>query len=906
MLSFRRFVLAGLLALLTWGCGQDAHEAKGDVSAGETAGGGGQDAGGVGDAGGNGGEDAIVDVPKVEIPDAGGQPTTEGAFEQLELPGAPNTSLHACATEGSVRGYIAGSNGTLIGWNGSAWSLISEGTFHTLHGIASGGPNVHAVGIAGSVIQAKQPASGLAETWGAPGGCTASSECDDKDPCTSDWCDAGSCRHTPSGAAGCCGSKPLNDVFTSASGWTITDLYEKVADKGGLVWTSIAMDGKDGTPRYTSPPKALYFGRVDAPCAADANKLCPTFDNGKVVGSTALSLPFVVPPSPPTDKVTLTFQLFLDVENGTGFDALTLKIVQGSKKTEIWNKDAIGGSGSTEGKFLLQAVDLSAWAGKSVQLEIAFDSKDDSINDGEGVFIDDLTLSTTCKAGETATKGLTEATFFDVWAAQNGEAWAVGTEGSIAHWDGEAWAMQTGSVTPRDVLGMDGVPGGLALGVGQKGLAVTLAPNGLGEIAVGTQIDLADVGVDGEATGSAPRAVAVSSSTLAYEFDGTVWKPVSLGGAIGMKGVAALGGGQWVAVGGGTIIERAAAGGWSTKASVLGVFNDVTSLGGGKAVAVGAAGMLATRSGGAWTPTPGAIGISNFNAVDAASDTEVWAVGEGGIAARFDGTAWKGVSTGTGKHLNDVWVHGSDLAWAVGLAGTILRWDGTKWSTLDSPLKQQDWTAVWGSDPNDVYLAGKGGFVARWDGIKFSLLAGPVVGTLRDVWGFSEKDVWAVGDGGRIYHSAGGTWTPVPIEPFKIPDQPDYIVESDLYAIWGSAPDDIWASGAPDSQSHGVLVHYDGKTWKYVQAMTSETRIFRAIWGWGKDAMLLAGTQGMVYRYDGDSFSELESGQVGTFFAVCGWGKDALLVGSFGTALRYLPPPPPPATDDGADASSQP
>jgi hypothetical protein len=323
------------------------------------------------------------------------------------------------------------------------------------------------------------------------------------------------------------------------------------------------------------------------------------------------------------------------------------------------------------------------------------------------------------------------------------------------------------------------------------------------------------------------------------------------------------------------------------------VLTDVASLGDGKAVAVGLGGMLAERSGGIWIEQPGMLGFSNnFKAVHAASDGTVWAVGENGIVATKSGAVWEGKSSGTSKHLTDVWVHDAGLAYAVGLAGTLLRLDGKTWTTLPSPVANVDWLAVWGSDPNDVYLSGKGGFVARFNGEGWSMLATPVTGTMRDVWGFSATDVWAVGEKGGIFHTTGGPWVRVPIDPFEIPDQPAYLVESDLYAIWGSGPADIWAAGAPDAQNHGVLVHYDGKSWKYVQAMKDETRTFRAIWGWGKDSALFAGNQGMIYRFDGKSFQALDSGQVATFFAICGWGKDALLVGSFATALRYLPPLP--------------
>ena len=841
--------------------------------------------------------------PDVVLPDTGEQPGLTGAFEQLAIPGDINTSWHACWTQGSTLAYLAGTGGGIAGWNGNAWTTLSEGAFQTLHGVASSddGNLVHAAGIGGTLVQGKESGSGPAGQWGPPGGCKATADCEDSDVCTADFCDAGVCRHTPSGAPSCCGSKPLQDGFASLAGWTVKDTYEKVADQGGIVWSASAMSDAACKALATSPPKALYFGRIDVPCVDDATKICPTFDNSKVVGSTALSQTITLPPSTKTATVSLTFQLRMEVENGVGFDALTIKVVEGAKKTEVWTKAKLGGSGSTEAAFALQVVDLTAWAGKAIQLEIAFDTKDASMNATEGVFIDDFTVSTTCKAGETAVKGLTDATFFDVWAADDSHAWAVGTGGTIARWDGAAWKLETGAAAPRDTLGMAGVAGGLALAVGQKGKASLLQPGGLGSLETGAPQDLVDVDVDPSPAAGSPQAIAVSNTNVAYEYDGQSWKMVAIPGVFGLKAVAALGDGTWIAVGGANIVERGKTGIWTPKATVGGALNDVATLGSGKAFAVGTGGLLVERIGGIWTEKFGTLGMNTMNAVHASGLDEAWAVGESGVAARWHAGAWLGVKTGTGKHLLDVWTYDADLAWVVGLAGTILRWDGTKFEVMKSPLDGVDWTAVWGSDPSDVYLSGAGGIVARWDGVKFQILESPVLGTLRDVHGFGANDVWAVGSGGGIYHSAGGGWTRVPIEPFEVPEQAPYLVESELFAIWGNAANDIWAAGAPDSKGQGVLVHYDGKAWRYSQALTKETRTVRAIWGRSAKDILFAGTQGMIYRFDGKALQELESGSIASFFAICGWGKDALITGSIGTVLRYLPPPPP--TTSAGDAT---
>ena len=57
-----------------------------------------------------------------------------------------------------------------------------------------------------------------------------------------------------------------------------------------------------------------------------------------------------------------------------------------------------------------------------------------------------------------------------------------------------------------------------------------------------------------------------------------------------------------------------------------------------------------------------------FQAVWGSSDTDVWAVGDGGTAVHFDGQAWTLVAIGATENLtsvhgtgpNDVWVMGAD------------------------------------------------------------------------------------------------------------------------------------------------------------------------------------------------------------------------------------------------------
>ncbi len=888
MTNLRASLTALTLALALVGCGEGSDTIVDGEPTQADAGGNVAD-GGVTDAGESDASDALGGIADVSLPDVSGRVQQQGQFQEIAVPGDQNQVYYGCWTQGSTRAYLSGTGGAILGWDGLKWHELTSGVFTTLNGVAAGkgGVRAHAVGLAGTVVSGvASSATDVAKVWGPPGGCQSAAECDDKDGCTNDYCESGVCQHTPSGAAGCCGSVAFSDSFNNLANWTVTDLYEKVADKGGILWSAAAVHGKDGKARFTSGPKAMYFGRTDVPCKSDPAKKCATFDNGKVVGARAVS-PLVK--LPVSEKVLLTFQLLLDVENGTGFDTLTLHVKQGSKKTLVWDKTHVGGSGSTEGKFVTQTVDLTNWSGVSIELEVTFDAKQKDINDGEGVFIDDLMVQTTCSSGTSGAKGLTKSTFFDVWAANDDLAYAVGVGGAIARWDGTAWTMQTGS-KPKDILALGGVAGVLQLAVGQGGMLGTLGPAGVDPIPTGATTDLYGVAVTADDP-TKIHAVAVGSGGKVLEFDKGKWSVKTFPTFAPVKGVAAAGGGKYYAVASNQIYERSTTGSWLPKASAPTLLNAVAVTGPGKAMAVGLSGLLMELSGGVWTPKSGTFGFNAAHAIHANSASDVWVVGDNGTIAHFEGGAqWEGIKSPTSKHLRAVWASAPDNVWAAGLNGTMVRFNEGKWTVVPTPSEDLDFNALWGSDPNDIYASAKGGILLRWDGVKWRIIAAPVTQTMRAVWGTGPKDVWAVGDKGAIYHNAGGGWSPTPIDPFEIPEQDPYIVESTLYAVWGSGPDDVWAAGAPDSHNKGVLVHWDGKSWKYTQLLNDETRVVRAMWGWGKDNILLVGTQGMALRFNGKDLAPLDTGSIATFNDVCGWGKDALLVGSIGTVLRYIPP----------------
>ncbi|MSP62657.1 MAG: hypothetical protein EXR72_20475 [Myxococcales bacterium] len=130
-----------------------------------------------------------------------------------------------------------------------------------------------------------------------------------------------------------------------------------------------------------------------------------------------------------------------------------------------------------------------------------------------------------------------------------------------------------------------------------------------------------------------------------------------------------------------------------------------------------------------------------------------------------------------------------------------------------------DLLAVWGSGALDVYAVGAGGTIlhSAGDGLWSPQVAGTPLG-LAGVWGSAARDVYVVGEKGTILHSGGdGKWAAQPSG-----------TAARLTALWGSGPKDLYAVG--DTQ---VILHATGAgDWK-VEFNQPGTPPFVAIWGSG-------------------------------------------------------------------------
>jgi hypothetical protein len=186
-------------------------------------------------------------------------------------------------------------------------------------------------------------------------------------------------------ASGChvCDAASSTIWWTSVSGLSSTTtgfdsgLGGYVADAlvNGVGWQL-------STARAHSGSGSLYYGHLQ-----HKNYDTPGQGNTGTVTSSALVLPA-------GKKAALSFWLYFDAENSPNFDQLKLL----ANGTALWTKSATTLLTKDYRKWIGVELDLSALAGQSVSLSFSFDTVDGWANTAEGVYLDDITVSTGCGA----------------------------------------------------------------------------------------------------------------------------------------------------------------------------------------------------------------------------------------------------------------------------------------------------------------------------------------------------------------------------------------------------------------------------------------------------------------------------------------------------------------------------
>ncbi|MEM1033902.1 MAG: hypothetical protein AAGN82_26440 [Myxococcota bacterium] len=216
--------------------------------------------------------------------------------------------------------------------------------------------------------------------------------CDDLDGCTvNEICTSGTCGGgTPitacSGAStqdGCCpsGCTVANDLDCATcestfddgtlQGWTVTSTCSPQ-----IAW-------QPDTTRSHAGTHSLYYGD-----AVTQTYAC----TGGTHSGTARSKMITLQPG----TVGTSFEVFIDTEGGTAFDLLELWVLPANQKVWDRNDFSQGQLGDTGGQFINQSVDLTPYAGQTIQLEFRFDTTDSIANSTEGVYIDSVITDGFC------------------------------------------------------------------------------------------------------------------------------------------------------------------------------------------------------------------------------------------------------------------------------------------------------------------------------------------------------------------------------------------------------------------------------------------------------------------------------------------------------------------------------
>jgi hypothetical protein len=315
--------------------------------------------------------------------------------------------------------------------------------------------------------------------------------------------------------------------------------------------------------------------------------------------------------------------------------------------------------------------------------------------------------------------------------------------------------------------------------------------------------------------------------------------------------------------------------------------------------------------GASWTTLapPPPTGLTEMSVVSA---TDIWGISDGYLV-HFDGKSWEPLRPPENPDDNgndpwllldfymvhatsatDVWISagseplpdadrdpGNDTQ---SLAAVLFRHDGTRFTQVEIPPVHLI-TAIYGSDPNDLWFGTQVGEYLHWDGKAMTLEESP--SSIRTVMAFAqgadgkmfsvEDGPWPLSDGasGAIVERVGDVWS-----DRNASGTVDYARKT-----WGSAWNDVWAVG-----TRGLRLHFDGERWeKRESARTTIT----GIWGSAKNDVWTVTEGGDIEHFDGSTWSRIYESRL-LFSDVWGIGNGEIWMSvtsqSFG---RWRPGDPP-------------
>ncbi len=485
----------------------------------------------------------------------------------------------------------------------------------------------------------------------------------------------------------------------------------------------------------------------------------------------------------------------------------------------------------------------------------------------------------------------------DLWVAADGTVYAAGRRGTALRYQEGVWDFLTGysDYEYRGVWG-DGAgkvyfAGSYLDGAQWRGVIAAYDGESWNEL-THTATYVTDI------WGSSPDDIFVTGpSTSVLHYDGVSWTHLSTGGSFTLNSVWGSSPGNVFAVGFNGRILRYDGISWAEMASpTANQLLSVWGFSGEDVYAGGELGTLLHYDGISWSE----IELPGWGAVRGIwgrGGDDIRLAGDFGEIHRFDGQDWTLETNPARVDLRAAGGSGGRAA-VGGRAGLVMISDnGGPWEAVAGDPDPPNIKAFWGAGPDNVfavggYFYGKGkelhGPVFHFDGTSWTEQT-RVKEELFSVWGTGEGEVFAGGNDGTILHYDGADWTVMTIGS-----------TTQIRGFWGGSGTDVFAVGGyfymDDGIRSAILIwHYDGEEWTVLPSPGSGEPILRGIWGDSPNDIFAVGGysyqgqyQHAVYRYDGELWSEINTGLTNYLTGVWGSGPDDVYAIPYaGRIIRY-------------------
>ncbi|MCP4347765.1 MAG: hypothetical protein GY795_19870 [Desulfobacterales bacterium] len=180
---------------------------------------------------------------------------------------------------------------------------------------------------------------------------------------------------------------------------------------------------------------------------------------------------------------------------------------------------------------------------------------------------------------------------------------------------------------------------------------------------------------------------------------------------------------------------------------------------------------------------------------------------------------------------------------------------------------------IWGNSGTDIFAVGEKGTILHYDGSTWTTMASNSYNYLRSVWGCSGNNVFAVGENGTILHYNGTDWTKMVST-----------TSDNLEGVWGSSGNDVFAVS-----KEGSIFHYNGNTWTQMPQATLCP--LYDIWGTSSDNVFAVGgtwNSFVILHYDGSAWTQMPVSASDVPYSLWGTSENNVFaVGNSGAILHY-------------------